>query len=264
LPELRRPEWQLPPGVPRGVWQYTQAQHIADQYDDEFALNRLFEFDEQILARHCVPPGLVVDLGCGTGRAVLLLARRGLRTVAVDLSPHMLQVVGEKAAMENLRVGRLRANMVQLDCLRNESADYVVCLFSTLGMIRGRDNRRRALGHAWRILRPGGLLVIHVHNFWYNLLSGAGRAWLARHLLEAAVRRDVERGDKFFDYSGIAKMFLHTFSRREFVRALVEARFTIKELIPLHTSRYRRLPWPWWFGGIRANGWIAVCWKEGG
>ena len=256
-----RPEWQLPPGVPRGVWQYAQDEHIAREYDADFALNRLFEFDEQVLVRHFTRPGLVVDLGCGTGRALVLLARRKFRCLGVDLSPHMLHVVGEKAAAERLSIDRLQANLVQLDCLRDESADYCICLFSTLGMIRGRENRRRVLGHAYRILKPAGLCVIHVHNFWYHLTSGAGRAWLARHLVESALRRDVERGDKFFDYRGIAKMFLHTFSRREFARDLRKAGFTIREMIPLHSSRYRRLPHAWFFGSIRANGWIAVCEK---
>jgi len=40
-----RPAWQLPPGVSRGLWDYVHAPHIADDYDDYFALNSLFETD---------------------------------------------------------------------------------------------------------------------------------------------------------------------------------------------------------------------------
>ena len=50
------------------MWDYAHAPHIADDYDDYFALNTLFEFDEAVLARHLTRPGLIVDLGCGTGR----------------------------------------------------------------------------------------------------------------------------------------------------------------------------------------------------
>ena len=253
------PEWRLPRGVTRSVWEYTQADHIADHYDDYFVGNRLFQFDQQVLARHFDRPGLVVDLGSGTGRALLGLARRGFRGLAVDLSPAMLRIVAEKARLENLPIQGLRANLVELDCLRSRSFDYALCLFSTLGMIRGRENRRRLLAHARRILKPGGLLVLHVHNLWYNLFDPAGRRWLVRHLSTVLFRRGVERGDKFFYYRGIPQMFLHTFTQGELVRALARAGFRLKELIPLDTTRQRPLAHSWFLGRFRPNGWIAVC-----
>ena len=142
----RRPTWQVPPGVTRGTWEYAQAEHIARDYDEYFALNRLFEFDERILARHFTRPGVVVDFGAGTGRALAPLARRGFHGVAVDLSLEMLDVIGDKIDEEDLSIDRLAANMVELDCLADGIADYGICLFSTLGMIRGRENRQRARG----------------------------------------------------------------------------------------------------------------------
>ena len=94
----------------------------------------------------------------------------------------MLRLVGQKAALERLPIARLRANLVELGCIRSGAVDYGICMFSTLGMIRGRQNRRRVLAHARRILKPGGLFVLHVHNLWYNLFDPQGRLWLARHL----------------------------------------------------------------------------------
>jgi len=204
-------------------------------------------------------PGLVADLGCGTGRALLPLVRRGHRGLAVDLSPHMLRIVDEKAAEEGLPVRCVLANLVELDCLRDDSLDYAICLFSTLGMIRGRNNRRCVLGHVRRILKPGGLFCLHVHNTWSSLFNPAGRAWLARHLLALPFRRKLELGDKFYPYRAIPNMFLHTFTRGELVRELRRAGFRIRELIPLAVHRQRPLRWAWLFGRLRANGWIAVC-----
>jgi SAM-dependent methyltransferase len=132
-------------------------------------------------------------------------------------------------------------------------------LFSTIGMIQGADHRQRVLEHARRILKPGGLFVIHVHNFWFNLFDSPGRHWLVRHFLQCVLRRDVHWGDKFFDYRRIPKVYLHTFSRRELARALRRAGFRIQRLIPLHVTRQRPLRCPWLFGALRANGWIAVC-----
>jgi SAM-dependent methyltransferase len=262
VPPERQPDWQLPRGVPRGAWQYAQADHIAEEYDAYFAENQLFEFDEQVLARHFEHPGLVVDLGCGTGRALVPLARRGFEGLGVDLSLPMLRVVGEKAYQEELAIQRVCANVVELDFIRDQVADYCVCLFSTIGMIRGRENRRRAMGHAWRILKPGGLFVVHVHNLWYSLSYSAGRRWLLGHIWAAWFDHELERGDRFFDYLGIPKMFVHSFSERELRRALAEVGFRIKELIRLHASRQRPLRAAWFLGSLRANGWIAVCEKS--
>jgi ubiquinone/menaquinone biosynthesis C-methylase UbiE len=241
------------------VWQYTRANYIAGNYDEYFALNRLFEFDRQVLARYFRRPGFVVDLGCGTGRTLIDLARRGCSGLGVDLSPAMLRITAEKVRRQELPVRLIRANLVELDCLRSESADYVTCMFSTLGMIQGRENRHRVLTHARRILKPEGLFVVHVHNFWYNLFDPAGRAWLRRHLPAVLFRRPIERGDKYFHYRGVPRMFLHTFTQGELIRELRRAGFHLQELIRLDADRQRPLRCAWWLGSIRANGWIAVC-----
>jgi ubiquinone/menaquinone biosynthesis C-methylase UbiE len=179
--------------------------------------------------------------------------------VAVDLSLPMLRIVGEKADEEGLTIHRVRANLVQLDGFRDDAADYCICMFSTLGMIRSRRNRHQFLTHARRILKPGGLFVVHVHNLWHGLFDSEGRRWLLGHLPAAMLSRRVERGDKFFTYRGVPRMFLHTFTQGELTRALGKAGFRIKELIPLNATRQRPLRNRWLFGWLRANGWIAVC-----
>jgi ubiquinone/menaquinone biosynthesis C-methylase UbiE len=245
----------------RGLWDYAQAEHIAEEYDEFFAFNRLFDFDEAVAARYFTKPGLVADLGCGTGRALVPLVRSGHRGLAVDMSRPMLEVVAEKAREENLPIACLQASLVQLDAIGDATLDYAICLFSTLGMIHGRENRQAVLCHAQRILKPGGLLVLHVHNLWHNLLTSAGRVWLAGNLLKSMVRRDTEPGDKFFDYRGIPNMFLHTFRQGEIVGAIRKAGFSLAEMIPLDAARDAALPRPWLFGRLRANGWIFVCKK---
>jgi SAM-dependent methyltransferase len=255
----RRPQWQLPAGVPRGVWEYSQAQHIAEQYDEYFSQSPLFAFDEEVLGQYFRQPGLVIDLGCGTGRALVSLARRGFPGLGVDLSLSMLRIVADKARQERLPIATLQANLVELDCIADSVADYATCLFSTLGMIRGRSQRVQFLRHVRRILKRGGLLVVHVHSFWHNLYNPLGRRWLLTQAVNALRHRDVQWGDKFFTAHGIAQMFLHTFRQGEFVGELRRAGFTVSRLIRIDVDRQRPLRHPWWFGRLRAAGWIAVC-----
>lgn len=241
------------------MWDYVEADHIADDYDEYFAYNQLFQFDLEVLERHFQQPGRLVDLGCGTGRLLVPFAQRGFSTLAVDLSLPMLRVVGQKAKVAGLSIDRLQANLVELDCLADHSADYCVLMFSTLGMVGGSENRRRVLAHVRRILRPGGLFAIHVHNRLFNLFDPQGRWWLLGSYLGRGRSQGLEVGDKIFDYRGIPNMRLHLFSRRELLHGLKAAGFRLRELIPLNTGRQRPMALGWLLGAVRANGWIAIC-----
>jgi SAM-dependent methyltransferase len=259
MTEHDRPSWQLPPGVSRATWDYVHHTGIADDYDEYFAFNSLFEHDERVLAEYFQPLGVVADLGCGTGRALVPLVRAGHQGLAVDLSAHMLRIVREKAGLEKLPIECVLANLVELDCLADNSVDHAMCLFSTLGMIRGRANRRQALAHFRRILNPGGRFVLHVHNYWYNLRDPAGPFWLVKNLFTAPFSRDVEIGDKWYPYRGLPSMFLHVFRWRELAADLHGTGFTIVQQIALDTPRREVLTYPWFLPWLRANGWIVVC-----
>ena len=116
----------------------------------------LFRADEAFVLEHC-PPGRLVDLGCGTGRLLIPLARRGWWVLGVDLSPEMLAVARQRASEAGVEVSLLRANLVDLGGIAGASFDHAACLFSTLGMVAGEKARRRVVAEAFRVTsRVGG------------------------------------------------------------------------------------------------------------
>ncbi len=248
------PDWKLPPGVPRGVWDYVASSEIATEYDAYHGDNPLFAFEAQVLGEEFTPPGLVADLGCGSGRALLPLVRAGHRGLAIDLSQHMLEVVRQKAAEESLDIRTLQANLVELGEVADQSIDYAMCLFSTLGMIRGRENRRQCLAHVRRMLKPGGKFVLHVHNFWFNLYDPGGPWWVLRSLLKRGECAELEVGDKFFPYRGVPNFFLHVFRNSELRRDLASAGFKVRRWIPLEVARRHALRWPWLLPNLARTG----------
>lgn len=58
--------------------------------------------------------GPVLELGCGTGRLLIPIARQGIETVGLDFSPYMLDVCQEKLEEESQQV-RDRVHLIQGD-----------------------------------------------------------------------------------------------------------------------------------------------------
>ncbi len=213
---------------------------IADHYDAFVADTPLCALDQSILKE--VFPGTlsddsspsltsIVDLGCGSGRVAMELAGRGYSIVGVDLSQRMLEVMMAKASQRELqgRVHAIRANLVQLDCFTDQSIDHAVCLFSTLGMIQGRKNRRQMLRHAARIVRTGGQFVLHVHNRWSALREPGGWRSLVRSWIKSRLQSDHDFGDSVYQYRGLEKMFMHRFSKRELMADLQATQWDVAQ-----------------------------------
>jgi SAM-dependent methyltransferase len=258
-PDPRRADWQLPAGVDRGLWDYLTDAGVARGYDAALAGSSLFQIDLPFVGRHCPVNGRLIDLGCGTGRLLMSLARRGTRVLGVDLSAEMLAVAREKARQSGVSVDLLRANVTELDCLAANSFDAAACLFSTLGMVRGAQERRRVVAHAHRLLRPGGRFILHVHNRWFNLWDRDGRRWLLRNTLGSLVGR-AALGDRLMPvHQGIANLTLHLFTRREVCRLLKGVGFRVIEVKPVSIHPDGELSCPWWLGRLRAYGYLIAA-----
>jgi SAM-dependent methyltransferase len=241
------PDWQLPPGVDRGLWDYLHSEALVRVYDDSLAGTPLLEIDLRFCEKHFSKPGRLIDLGCGTGRMLIPFAKRGFDCLGVDLSDAMLSVVAEKAQREKLSIATLKANLVELDAIADASFDYAACLFSTLGMIRGVECRQRFLNQVQRILKPGGVLVAHVHNRTFRFGCGLGK-------------RGKEKGDRTMPQAyGGAALTLHHFSRREIVGGLRSSGFAIRELKPVSIAG--GLKCAWWLPSIRAYGYLLAVEK---
>jgi SAM-dependent methyltransferase len=253
------PDWQLPPGVNRGLWDYLHDPAIARNYDANLVGSALIRADLEFAERHFDRPGRLIDLGCGTGRLLIPFAGRGYWVLGVDLSEEMLRQAGAKAHAAGVAVHRLKANLVELEGLADRSFDYAACLFSTLGMIRGAAARRRVVEHVFRLLRPGGKFILHVHNRWFNLWNPQGRRWLLKNWLGSWLGR-AEAGDRVMPiHQGIAGLTLHLFTRREAVKLLRETGFHILEVQALGLGPKGRLRTARWLPGLRSYGYLLAA-----
>lgn len=259
-----RASWRLPPGVEPGTWEYVHEPSIAFDYDRYFADHALLAFDRELLERWLPTISgpeapVVADLGCGSGRALVPLVERGYEGLAVDLSASMLQVVGQKRDAARGTIRRVCANLVQLDGLRDGCVDHAICLFSTLGMVKGRAARDKVLTHVARIVRPGGSFVLHVHNLWAHLRFPGGKRWLIQTGWQSLWNRRLEWGDKYYPYRGLANMYLHSFRRGEVMGAVRRAGMMVEEVVSLNDRLEGALSAAWFAERWRAGGWMIRC-----
>ncbi|MFI1181962.1 methyltransferase domain-containing protein [Streptomyces sp. NPDC020799] len=99
----------------------------------------------------------VLDIGCGTGRTALRLAQqRGVEVTGVSVSKEQIAAANRLAGEHGLS-GRLTFEVA--DAMRlpyeDESFDRAWAVESLCHM-----DRAKALGEAWRVLKPGGELMV--------------------------------------------------------------------------------------------------------
>jgi len=257
------PSWRLPEGVNAPLWEYLHTPRLAAEEDAYFVDHPLFDADARALDERFQTPGRLIDLGCGAGRHALRFASRGFDVAAVDLSRAMLEVVGRKAREAGTSLLTVEANLCDLGCFPSDCFDYALSMFSTLGMIRGREPRRRALRETYRVLRPGGRLALHAHNIWLNLRDPQGRRWLLGQAGRLFGRRRGEFGDRRMTYRGIPGMEVHLYRWGELKSNLRQAGFRIDEVIPLDEVSAAPIPNPRRFPTLRAGGWFVFASRPG-
>ncbi len=110
--------------------------------------------------------GPVLELGCGTGRVLLPLARAGVEITGLDLSTQMLErcrakLVREPAAVRD-RARLVAADMTSFDLGREFAA--VICPFGGFQQLRTVEQQLACLAACRAHLRPRGSLVLDLPN----------------------------------------------------------------------------------------------------
>lgn len=260
------PSWKLPPGVCRGTWDYLQSESLAEDYDRRLVDSPLLRLDQQFIQRYLPPftdqtmPPQIADFGCGTGRISRLLSPLGYRILNIDLSRPMLNILQRKCQHPHLNEC-VQANLVELDFIANQSLEMAVCLFSSIGMIRGRNFRQQFLRGVSAALRPKAPFIVHVHNRYHSLWHPSGPTWLAATRIKSWLSKTWEFGDRVFLEFELPTMFLHIYSRRELLQDLRQAGFRHIEIYPINVPGDALMPRHLW-ATFRAGGFFAVARKD--
>ncbi|MEM7024230.1 MAG: methyltransferase domain-containing protein [Pseudomonadota bacterium] len=136
-----------------------------DAAADHFDLSPLAFWDRHgrkaVSLAELSPGDHVLDVGCGTGASALPAAAavgpQG-RVIGLDVAENMLHRARTKAAAQGLTNVTFRLADMAAPGQPDASVDAVLSVFSIFFV----EDMRRQLAHLWRMLRPGGRLVITV------------------------------------------------------------------------------------------------------
>jgi ubiquinone/menaquinone biosynthesis C-methylase UbiE len=120
----------------RNEWQKFFDSHAPVYMDNCFTKNTVEEVDFVLEELRLKPGSRILDIGCGTGRHAIELAKRRYRITGIDISKGML-----KEAEKTAKKAKVKVEWVHADATRfksNKLFDAVICLcegaFGLLGM----------------------------------------------------------------------------------------------------------------------------------
>ena len=103
-----------------------------------------------------MPPMVIADLGAGEGTFSQLLARRSKKVIAIDNSEKMVEYGRELAAKHGVKNLEYRKGDIEEVPIRDGAVD--LAFFSQA--LHHAQHPERAVAEAWRILKPGGRIVV--------------------------------------------------------------------------------------------------------
>lgn len=215
--------------------------------------------------------GPALELGCGTGRVLIPLARTGVRVIGLDRSRQMLGQARRRmrraSGTDSARL--VRGDIRALPFSTRVGFRLVMAPYGVLQSLLRDQDLRRTLLSVHRVLRPGGLFIMELvpdvprwreYDQRVSLL-GRRRGGKARISLVESVRQDPSRRLTVFEQEFTERRGRHrrtrrfsltfrTLSVRQVTGRLRRAGFTIERL----EGDYEGAPWT-----ADAQTWLVVA-----
>ena len=141
---------------------YHELAYSYDRLTNDVDYGAVVDFYFEILSREGLRPRTAVDLACGTGSVALLLAQRGMRVTAVDMSEEMLCVASQKAQEQGVYPVFVCQKLQELQLPRG--VDLAVCALDSMDYITEPDDCREAIRRVYKALNPGGCFIFDVNT----------------------------------------------------------------------------------------------------
>jgi SAM-dependent methyltransferase len=126
----------------------------------------------------------ILELGCGTGEDAVWLAGRGMRVVATDRSPQMIQVARRKSLVANCEE-RIEFRCLAMEDIRSDAdGELFDGVLSNFGAVNCVQDLKALVADVAERLAPGGVLLWVIMGryapwewSWYLMRGQWRKAW---------------------------------------------------------------------------------------
>lgn len=151
-----------------------------NNYEEDERFNRKTQYVEFFTTMHYIEKYLkkgmkILEIGAGTGRYSITLAKMGYDVTAVELTPKNLEIMKKNAeGIKNITC--LQGDCLELDMLQNDTFDLVLNL-GPMYHLYTQEDKGRAISETLRVCKSGGVCIFayltHASIVWgYGVRKG--------------------------------------------------------------------------------------------
>lgn len=142
---------------------YSSFAEVYDLFMDNVPYEEWSGYLIRILRSRGIEDGLVLDLGCGTGKMTRLLAKAGYDMIGVDSSSEMLDIAMEKETGDS---GILYLNQDMREFELYGTVRAVVSICDSLNYITEEEDLQKVFSLVNNYLDPGGIFIFDLNTLY--------------------------------------------------------------------------------------------------
>ncbi len=194
---------------------------------EEYTRTRAFiPKDIQSLADYAKKGDKILDSGCASGRLYGVLKEKKVDYFGVDISERLIEIAKKNYPEGNFQI----ANTLSISFTDN-FFDKIYSI-SVIHNIPSKDFQLQYLKESKRILKPGGLLILRVWDFWRR--KEGWKLFLKYAFLKLIGRSKMDFFDVFMPWKDskgqiIVNRYFHCFTKKEIENLIKKAGFKINK-----------------------------------
>ena len=141
---------------------YSGFASVYDLFMDDVPYGEWCEYVAALLSKYKITNGIVLDLGCGTGKFTELMACKGFDMIGVDAAEEMLAIARERQADSGQDILYLLQDMREFELYGTVAAVVSIC--DSMNYITGEEDLLQVFKLVNNYLDPGGLFIFDLNT----------------------------------------------------------------------------------------------------
>ncbi len=158
-------------------------------------LSGLKDYEKKIVDKFLKKRKKILAIGCGCGREVFALSKKGYDVFGIDISKEMIKKAKEISEKSNIKA-KLKAGDVSKMDFGKEEYDAVILFNCIINQIPSHKKRKKVIKNIHKSLKKRGLIIIVSNNFYY---PGKNLSYYFEHLKDLIKKVVGKRKESVYD-----------------------------------------------------------------